>query len=70
MHAFLTTERAHGRGLGEGASGGWDGASAGVLSRKSISVHDPSHLSVNVPQMAGFDILSAQAYTAIKVVGK
>ena len=41
-------------------AGGWDGASAGVLSRKSISVHDPSHLSVSVPQMAGFDILSAQ----------
>ena len=40
--------------------GGWDEASRGVLSARSISVIDPTHLSVTVPQMAAFDILRSQ----------
>ena len=40
--------------------GGWDAASAGVLTASSITVLDAARLSVEVPQMAGFDILSAQ----------
>ena len=40
--------------------GGWDKASTGVLSAKSIAVFDATHLSVTVPQMASLDILSAQ----------
>ena len=40
--------------------GGWDTASTGVLSSKSITVVDSTHLTVTVPQMAAFDILSAQ----------
>ena len=40
--------------------GGWDAASAGVLSARSITVLDATRLSVEIPQMAGFDILSAQ----------
>ena len=40
--------------------GGWDTASVGVLSAKSIALLDEKTLSVTVPQMAAFDILSAQ----------
>ena len=35
--------------------GGWDAASLGVLSSKSITVYDATTLSVIVPQMAGFE---------------
>jgi hypothetical protein len=40
--------------------GGWDSASVGVLSASSITVLDATRLSIEIPQMAGFDILSAQ----------